>query len=389
MWFHTLFSISLLSVAVSAVPYKPGGSSLKPFSTFSNVTIFTPPANYTDPRTLYARTVELENGVLLATWENYSPEPPLVYFPIYKSTDGGETWKMISKITDQVNGWGLRYQPFLYELPVTVGNFSAGTILAAGNSIPTDLSLTQIDIYASRDKGYTWEFVSKVADGGAAIPDNGIPAIWEPFLFYYKGEIICYYSDQRNPLYGQNLVHTTSSDLVSWAPIVPDVEYSTYTARPGMTTVTHLPNGSYIMTYEYGGGPDWGNVTDYEFPVYYRISDSPLTFNESIGHPVVANGIHPTSSPYVTWSPIGGPHGTILVSSGSLTQIFLNTELGAVDAWKVADTPASVSYTRSLRVFKDHPNHVLIAGGGKLPPSTTNKVTVSVIDLEQTLAQAK
>jgi len=161
-----------------------------------------------------------------------------------------------------------------------------------------------------------------------------------------------------------------------------------YTDRPGMTTIAELPNGKYIMTYEFGGGPDWGNVTDYEFPVYYRISDSPLTFNSATGLPIVANGVHPTSSPYVTWSPVGGQHGSILVSSGSLTEIFINQELGAVDAWKIAPTPTSVSYSRSLRVFKGNPNHLLIAGAGILPPSTSNSVAVSVIDIQQTLAEA-
>jgi hypothetical protein len=106
--------LSLASCLLGAVLAAPG---LRPFSTFSNHTIFVPPTNYTDPQVLYARTVELEGGVLLATWENYSPEPPLVYFPIFKSTDGGETWREISKVTDQVNNWGLRYQPMLYELP--------------------------------------------------------------------------------------------------------------------------------------------------------------------------------------------------------------------------------------------------------------------------------
>src|SRR3954471_9707644 len=86
-------------------------------STFSNVTVFTPPSNYTDPRVLYARSVELDGGILLATWENYSPEPPQVYFPIFQSADGGETWEEISRVTDQANGLGLRYQPFMYELP--------------------------------------------------------------------------------------------------------------------------------------------------------------------------------------------------------------------------------------------------------------------------------
>jgi len=152
--------------------------------TFNKKTIFSPPSNYTDPRVLYPRTVELSDGTLLATWENYSPEPPIVYFPIYESKDSGVSWKMISKVTDQVNGWGLRYQPFLYELPQDFGEFKAGTVLCAGNSIPTNLAKTQIDVYASKDKGYTWSFVSHVAAGGRARPNNGETPVWEPFIMY-------------------------------------------------------------------------------------------------------------------------------------------------------------------------------------------------------------
>jgi hypothetical protein len=362
--------------------------AIPPFSTFSNVTVFVPPANYTDPGTLYARTVELEDGVLLATWENYSPQPPLVYFPIFKSVDGGETWNEISKVTDQVNNWGLRYQPFLYELPEPFAGYPAGAILLAGNSIPEDLNYTQIDVYASEDKGYTWNFVSRVASGGAAIPDDGIPAIWEPFIQLYDGQIAIHYSDQRDPNYGQKLVYQVSKDLRTWEPPVTDVAYPTYTDRPGMTTVTELPNGKYMMTYEFGGGPTVVG-TAYEFPVYYRISDSPLEFNSAVGYPVVTDqGVQPTSSPYITWSPVGGPNGTILVSSGSYSQVFINQKLGDPDAWKMIPTPEGISYTRNLRVFKHNPNHLLLMGAGVLPPSTTNKVTVSVIDLEEALRLA-
>lgn len=150
--------------------------------TFSNKVIFVPPSNYTDPRVLYPRTVELRDGTLLATWENYSPEPPAVYFPIYQSKDAGVSWKEISRIDDQVNGWGLRYQPFLYELCEDFGDFPAGTVLASGNSIPTDLSQSKIDVYASTDKGLTWKFVSSVASGGKAVPNNGETPVWEPFI---------------------------------------------------------------------------------------------------------------------------------------------------------------------------------------------------------------
>jgi hypothetical protein len=173
----------------------------------------------------------------------------MVYFPVYKSTDGGQTWKEFSKIQDQVNGWGLRYQPDFLKLPERVGNFPKGTILASGSSIPSDLSKTQLVLYASFDQGATWHFISSYADGGAAIPNNGVPAVWEPFLMYHKHQLIIYYSDQRDPKYGQKLVHTTSKDLYTWTPIVDDVHYPTYTDRPGMTTVTKLPNGKFMMTY--------------------------------------------------------------------------------------------------------------------------------------------
>lgn len=170
-----LLSLPLLPLAVVATV--PSWTT-----TFSNITIFDPPSDYNIPRTLYARTVQLPNGDLLATWENYSPEPPIVYFPIYRSTDLGKSWSKFSTVQDTANGVGLRYQPFLYYLDEKVGSFGPGTLLLAGNSIPTDLSSTQIDLYASHDSGKTWKFVSHIASGGEAIPDNGLTPVWEPFL---------------------------------------------------------------------------------------------------------------------------------------------------------------------------------------------------------------
>jgi hypothetical protein len=105
-----------------------------------------------------------------------------VYFPMYQSMNNGSSWKQVGSIQDTVNGWGLRYQPFLYELPQAVGKYAKGTILAAGNSIPTDLSKTKIDIYASTNGGAKWTFVSSVAHGGEARPTNGLTPVWEPLL---------------------------------------------------------------------------------------------------------------------------------------------------------------------------------------------------------------
>jgi hypothetical protein len=358
-----------------------------PFPIFNNNTIFQSPPNYTVPGTLYARTLELPDGSLLATWENYSPEPPLVFFPIYKSTDDAVTWHEISHVTDQVNGWGLRYEPFLYLPPEAIGDLPANSILLAGNSIPTNLSNTQIDLYSSIDNGYTWKFISHIAAGGAAIPDNGIPAVWEPFLLLHQSELICFYSDQRDPRYGQKLVHQMTSDLVSWSNPVNDVTYPNYTARPGMAVVAKLPTQQWILTYENGGAPIPGvPAANYSFPAYYRISDSPLAFGSAQGLPIsTPDGTHPQGSPYCVWSPVGGANGSIIVSTGTRSEVFVNKALGDVGAWEKVETGERVSYTRSLRLDYDG-RRLLIAGGGSLPPSKNNSVTVGSIHLDKALS---
>ncbi|ORY68517.1 exo-1,5-alpha-L-arabinofuranobiosidase [Pseudomassariella vexata] len=350
----------------------------------SRVVIFTPDENYTDPQVLYERTVQLPNNDLLATWENYSPEPPPVYFPIYQSKDSGSTWSEISRVQDTALGQGLRYQPSLYVLPKQIGEFQPGTLLLAGSSIPTDLSTTQLELYASTDSGVTWEFVSHVAAGGEAVPNNGLTPVWEPFMMVYEDKLIYYYSDQRdNETYGQKLVHQTSTDLKTWGPVVEDVAYSTYTDRPGMPTVALLPDGNYIYTYEYGGGPN-PTTTSYTFPVFYRLSKDPEKFFDVEHHPIVTTeGTVPNGSPYVVWSSAGGVNGTIIVSSGCCSQIFVNKALGAEDAWESVSTPEGVSYTRSLMVFNDDPSYLLIGGAGKLPPADgMNQVTISVVKLD-------
>jgi len=365
---------------VSAAP-----SSAKTPSIFAQREVFTPPANsanWTDPKVLYARSAQLKDGSLIATWENYSPEPPQVYFPIYHSKDGGYTWKERSRVQDQVNGWGLRYQPFLYVLDKPFAGYKAGTVLLAGSSIPQDLSVTQIELYASTDSGKTWKFVSHIAKGGEARPNNGLTPVWEPFLMVYKNKLICYYSDQRDPKYGQKMVHQTTTDLKTWGPVVDDVKYPTYTDRPGMPTVALLPNGKYIMSYEYGGGPH-GSDTSYQFPVHYKIASSPEEFDAAVGLPVVAtNGVIPLGSPYVVWSPVGGKNGTIIVSGHSSTDIFVNKGLGAGD-WVAVPTPEKAAYTRHLRVLQDQ-KKLLIMGGGELPPTDgSNRVEVTVMDISK------
>ncbi|KAF2151185.1 glycoside hydrolase family 93 protein [Myriangium duriaei CBS 260.36] len=364
-WAWGIFSLALASVATAA----------KPAETYTNVTVFDPPADYTIPRTLYARTLQLPDGTLLSTWENYLPNNDSnPYFPIYESCDNGKTWSERSRLYDQVNHWGARYQPFLYQLPQNVGAYKKGDILLAGNFIPNDLSQTKIDIYVSSDNAKSWRFVSSVARGGEALPNNGLTPVWEPFLMVYKNQLVCFYSDQRDFTHnGQKLVHQTSTDLVNWGSVVNDVAYNNTDWRPGMTTVSALPNGKYIMTYEFYG------AVEAAFAVYYRVADSPLLFNEAQGYVVKAtDGTVPVSSPYNVWTPVGGKDGSIIVSCGTLSQIFINHDLATPGSpWQKVEVPAGISYTRSLRILKD-PSELLIVGGGVLS-GTNNSVLATLV----------
>lgn len=231
------------------------------------------------------------------------------------------------------------------------------------------------------NKGKTWQFVSHIAAGGVAIPNNGLTPVWEPFLMRHQNTIICYYSDQRdNATYGQKMVHQTSTDLRSWGRVIDDVAYPRYTDRPGMPTVTRLPNGKYIMVYEYGSGP--AIPGPYRFPVYYKIVSDPERFGPATGVPLqTTDGYIPTGSPYVVWSPIGGRDGTLIVSAHSSGDIYINKGLGeAGTPWRRVATPEKNAYTRHLRVLND-PSKLLIMGAGQLPPSTTNVVQLSVMDI--------
>jgi hypothetical protein len=323
------------------------------------------------PGTLYSRVIELKhsstsNGSLLVTFEQYSFDTPV--FPIYRSMDQGESWTLHSNVSDTKNNWGMRYQPFLYELPQSVGDLPAGTILCAGNSIPSDMSSTELLLFKSLDGGLTWSYMSTIVAGGRAIYDPKGPdtPVWEPFLALDKfGRLVCYYSDEgfKDQNFHQLLVHKVSNDGgLTWGDPVIDVAIPDGVTRPGMPIVAKLPDDTYIMVLEVVGLP---NV-----PVYYKRSADGLDWGDpyDLGTPIQdENGYFPSGTPYIIWTPYGGGNGMLIVSgrmscspNGELQScdFLVNYQLGA-GAWHRVTSPLAYNtnnfsgYSRSMTPLSD------------------------------------
>ncbi|KAF4614251.1 hypothetical protein D9613_007438 [Agrocybe pediades] len=380
-----LFAIPLGLAAAPPAPPPPPPHPAPPAPVsvtpdFTNITVFTPPSTWGSRRTSYARKTVLRHdcsNTILAVFTASFPGPASI--PVFQSTDGGKTWSMLSQIFFNTGNYtgGSIAQPFIYELPESVGKFPAGTVLASGNGIPRGGASTNIEVHASLDKGKTWEFVSLVATGAAPNTANGAHPIWEPFILYHQGQVGVFYSDQRDPLHGQKLAHQQSSDLVTWGPVIDDVAMANYTLRPGMTTIAQIGNGKkakFMLSYELGLAP--GPVP---YAVGYRLSDSPFTFgNEADLQIVASDGTVPAAGPYTIWSPVGGPQGTIVVSDSTYAQVFTNTAGGDPTKWvKQGVAPdQGVSYTRSLTLMPDSQGKKVLFGNGGLYGLSSAFVTV-------------
>ncbi|KAJ4267685.1 hypothetical protein NW762_003799 [Fusarium torreyae] len=374
------------ALAASVTPRAP-----KPWTNFNNNVVFKPKQDATSWRTLYGRTVQLADKSLLLSWEDYSPDTVLTYFPIYKSTDGGASYKSFSKVEDQVNGWGNWYQPFLYLLPQDFGGYPKGTILLAGVSTPRNLTEAYIDLYASTNHGKDWKFVSHIVYGpGPETTTKGDKAVWEPFLMMHNGQLVCYYSTQVDPKYNQKLAHRTTKDLRNWSKEVDDVSYPDDKSRPGMETVAYSPiSKKYVLTFEYCGSP-LGNSC----PVYYKVSKDPLKFGTVEAQPLMPTDgkLIPDGSPFVIWTPEPGKKnkGIFIANGNGRDEIFVNTDALDPKGWKPLDVGQASAHSRELRIIETPKNSpakggqkLLITNGGHMGCSGScyNYVSDGLVDI--------
>lgn len=321
------------AAAAAASPGPPPGES--PFG----------PVTVTDAGSgaSYARALRLgaqEPGgsqSFLATFQQFDSGKP-GGFEIFRSDDGGRTWLQRGNVPDDGEAGKIWLQPYLYELPRAFAGLPKGAVLCAGNSL--DSASTRIVLYASLDHGASWRYLSTVAVGGPPNPTNGNTPVWEPFLLLHGDRLICYYSDQRDPRYGQKLAHQTSRDLRNWGPVVDDVVSAEYTQRPGMITVAQIGSSLWITTFEFG-------VSDTYYPVRYKLARDPESFGASPAQELLdQDGYAPSAAPTVSWSDSGGVHGTILVSANSDQDFFVNRALGDPARWTRLSSPMPRGYSR-------------------------------------------
>lgn len=283
-----------------------------------------PDATYDDSGVTYVRMITLKhnganNGTMLCIFDQQIVVDGQGVWPVYKSTDSGETWQHVTDIRDNVYGTTHKMNPCIFELPQDVGGMSEGTILVAGLLIPDDWSESQITLFQSTDIGQTFTSVGVVDVGGPIdydnMPDATTTTIWEPYLgIDGNGDLACYYSDERQKENGvlQALVYRSSSDGEHWGKITNVVAVPNYSDRPGMITVTKMGNGKYMAVYEVVNRPSIAVNTAI---CYYKISDDGINWNPTdLGTPVLLeDGTGCGSAPFVKWIDAGGPNGMVVI----------------------------------------------------------------------------
>ncbi|MFI6541932.1 RICIN domain-containing protein [Streptomyces prunicolor] len=374
---------------------------------------------------VYPKSAQLPGGRLVASFEKSTVVSATgtadgQTLPVYKSDDHGTSWQPLSEVkapaylskdpkyAKYTSNWT---NPYLYTLPQSVGKLKQGTLLLASvvsgddayykehkaadpNWTPSndgDRSDLAIALYSSTDGGASWKVVNVIATGGwqggsaGAIGQNVATAnthqqvdpIWEPYLMVYKGQLVCYYSDENDytgfdattgvptldpandtatDSHGQILAHRTwNGRSAKWSGPVVDVAGLTQSmgggkteiggGRPGMTNVVRTTDGKWLLTYEYWGGG--ANVR-------YLLADNPLEFYRSS-----VTGGAVTSLPVDTGSralATGGspvvirlPGGGLVYNAAGSGNVWVNKSGRSDGVWKEYQTTSRAGYSRDLQ----------------------------------------
>ncbi|KAB2371853.1 RICIN domain-containing protein [Actinomadura montaniterrae] len=330
--------------------------------------------------TAYTRLVRLEHadathqGRILASTNNRKNDT----ISTWESTDDGASFHLLATLTPPTVGDQWAGSSTLFEFPRQLGASPAGTLILAtainadGGGANNPDPDTKIIAWKSADYGATWTRVAAPIVQGTT--GHGV---WEPeFSVTAAGALVVHFSDKtQQPAYGQTLARRMSSDGgETWGPTVNTVAISEPTvplddkASPGMPVVRQLPNGTFLMAYEYCNISAVSNGTGKSCRIYTRTSPDGWDWGDVNDEGTLvstADGKQLSHSPTIAWAPGGGPNGRILLvarlvarpAAGDSTPddgpletlrpetgstIFANTSNG-VGAWYELDSPVTIT----------------------------------------------
>lgn len=254
-----------------------------------------------------------DNGRVLITFE----ENGMKGLPIWESSDEGTSWRYVTHAVDpgaDPERCNLHWQPHLMEMPRTVGELREGTLLLSGSQVCNDergrMADMRLRLYKSTDLGRSWSRVGEIDTGTVTQP------VWEPNLrLLDDGRLVTYYSSEKHKDEGFNqlLSYKVSSDGgATWGPEVYNVAFPGGVERPGMAIVERIADGSYVLSYESVAHPE---VHD---QVFFKRSRDGLDWGSPADRGVAIQsdgGQYPASTPVISWFPVGGPKGVLVVSA--------------------------------------------------------------------------
>ncbi|KAL1610540.1 hypothetical protein SLS60_002209 [Paraconiothyrium brasiliense] len=338
---------------------------------FANVTLYQPDDS---TRVTAPRTESLPNNTVLAAWNDPSSNGSIA---VYRSTNSGYSWYSFGTATSD-SGKKL-LQPHLLYINGTYGD-DTGIALLAVNAV--DDFTTTIELYTSGDQGESWELASEIATGGPL--NNPSVALTNPYLVHNGNAITVFYSGKGDNTHAQKIVQqTTTENYDSWDNAVDVVTSQFQSDRPAAPSIAKIANNQYIIAFQYGLLDPKTNTTTY--PIYYKITSNPQKAASDRTRDVrVDTGLVPSGVPSVTWTPLGGANGTIVLSDSRSNSVFVNQALGE-GTWRELKTTAGRAYGREVTVPPNDQTKLRFAGGAEWTGSGSDQILVTVMDLQKAL----
>ena len=108
--------------------------------------------------------------------------------------------------------------------------------------------------------------------------------------------------------------------------------------------------------------------------MYYKITDNPLDFASAPGQVLrTTDGYVPFSTPYNVWTDVESSNGTLVVSSYSDSDLFINHGYGEGE-WTRLATQITAAYSRSLVLGCKDDELYIFSGGALAGASNTVQV---------------